>query len=101
MPLITTEYSQNYYNVGISKCKHKAKRCPHCGYTARGSSVIRHMPKCRKVPAGEKPLDPVEVSCNESSLDTHSVFEASHDLDQALDEDAPEYTGRVGEKRLA
>ena len=55
------------------------------------------MPKCRKVPAGEQPLEPVEVSCNESSLDTHSVIEAS----QLSDEDAPEYTGRVGEKRLA
>ena len=55
------------------------------------------MPKCRKVPTGEQPLEPVEVSCNESSLDTHSVFEAS----QLSDEDAPEYTGRVGEKRLA
>ena len=56
------------------------------------------MSKCRKKPAGEVTHEPIEVSCNESSLDSHSVYEASHDI-QLIEEEQKQEV--IGGKRLA
>ena len=55
------------------------------------------MPKCRKKPAGEVTHEPIEVSCNESSLDSHSILEQSHNFkpNEELKQEV------VGGKRLA
>ena len=39
------------------------------------------MPKCRKKPAGQLPFEPIEMNCNESSLDSQSVYEMSHNVE--------------------